>query len=72
MSVTGGGYLPGRFAARLTSISGNLKFGEWLLHTLREISIFSINDPQSQRNKIDTSLSKLRKFIRNYEMGYSL
>ena len=62
VSVTGGGYLPGHFAARLTSISGNLKFGEWLSHTLREISIFSINDPLSQRNKIDTSLSKLRKF----------
>ena len=33
-----------------------------MLHIPREISIFSINDSQSQRIKIDPSLSKLPKF----------
>ena len=33
-----------------------------MLHVSREISIFSINDSQSQRNKIDPSLYKLPKF----------
>ena len=59
VSVASGGYLPGHFTARLTSITSHLKFGEWLLHIPREISTFSINDSQSQRDKIDSSLSKV-------------
>ena len=62
VSVASGGYLPGHFAARLTSITSHLKFGEWLLHIQRQIPIFSINESQPQRNKIDPSLSKLPKF----------
>ena len=62
VSVASDGYLPGHLAARLTSITSHLKFGEWLLHVPREISIFSNDDSQSQRNKIDPSLSKLPKF----------